>query len=117
MQYLAILYPTTNGGYAVEFPDFPEVLTQGSTLNEAIDMATEALGIGIEEYVKARRDLPVPSTMEQIKEVAAHEMVTAQGIDLDRYPIFQLIRCSIPLCSPMMTDMQYTVCENETYII
>ena len=91
MRYLAVLYPATEGGYAVEFPDFPEALTQGDTLDEAIDMATNALGIVVEEYVKARKNIPEPSTLEQVKAVAAHEMATAHGIDHDREPVFQLI--------------------------
>ncbi|WP_297669018.1 type II toxin-antitoxin system HicB family antitoxin [uncultured Desulfovibrio sp.] len=91
MRYLAVLYPAAEGGYAVEFPDFPEALTQGDTLDEAIDMATDALGIVVEEYAKARRDLPAPSTLEQVKAVAMREMATARGVDHSREPFFQLI--------------------------
>ena len=63
MRSLAVQYPAAEGGYAVEFPSFPEALTQGDTLDEAIDMAAEALGTVVEEYAKARRDLPAPSTL------------------------------------------------------
>ena len=37
-----------DGGYWVEFPDFPGCVTQGDTLDEAYEMATEALGLYLE---------------------------------------------------------------------
>ena len=92
MRYFAVLYPALEGGYAVEFPDFPEALTQGDTLEEAIDMADDALGITIEEYTKAKRDLPEPSTLDMVKTLAAKEMLTAKGLDHNREPLFQLIQ-------------------------
>ncbi len=91
MRYLAVLYPAAEGGYAVEFPDFPEAITQGDTLEEAIGMAADALKIVVEEYARARRELPAPSTLEQVKAVAGREMATARGIDAGREPIFQPI--------------------------
>ncbi len=108
MRYIAILYPAKEGGYAVEFPDFPEALTQGDTLNEAIDMASDVLGIVVEEYAKARRDLPTPSTLEQIKAVAAQEMATGKGIDHNREPFFQLIQAPTIDMTPVKISVSFT---------
>lgn len=108
MRYLSVLYPASEGGYAVEFPDFPEALTQGDTLEDAIDMATDALGIVVEEYAKARRDLPVPSTLEQVKAVAEREMASAPGIDHDREPFFQLIPAPAVDMTPVKISVSFT---------
>ena len=108
MYYLAVLYPAIEGGYTVEFPDFPEALTQGDTLEEAIDMATDALSIVVEEYSKARRDLPTPSTLEQVKAVASHEMSTAKGIDHSREPFFQFFSAPTVDMTPVQISVSFT---------
>ena len=43
MYYFALFLPVQEGGYAVEFPDIPEAFTQGSTLEECMDMARDVL--------------------------------------------------------------------------
>lgn len=45
-------------GYWISFPDFPECLTQGEDLNDAYKMATEALGLCIDERLKNKETLP-----------------------------------------------------------
>ena len=65
--YFAVFMPTKEGGYAVEFPDIPEAFTQGNTLEECITMGADALAIVAEEYAKARKELPPPSTPEKIE--------------------------------------------------
>ena len=47
-------------GFVVTFPDFPEVVTQGSTEEEAMEMAADVLGIAIEHYVDKGEPLPRP---------------------------------------------------------
>lgn len=49
-----------SGGFVVTFPDLPGA-TQGDTIEEAIQMASEALGLSLTEYVERNVDLPVPS--------------------------------------------------------
>jgi predicted RNase H-like HicB family nuclease len=71
--YIAVFMPTKEGMYAVEFPDFPEALTEGEDLDDCMVMAADALAVTVEEYVKARRTLPVPSSLEQVKAWAAGE--------------------------------------------
>ncbi|MBZ4662818.1 MAG: hypothetical protein JG776_500 [Caloramator sp.] len=50
--FSAIFEPGENGGYFVSFPDLPGCITEGSTLEEAIYMAKDALELhlyGMEE--------------------------------------------------------------------
>lgn len=59
--YFAVFFPMEEGGYAVQFPDFPEAFTQGQDFADAMDMAKDVLAVTVEEYIKARRGLPSPS--------------------------------------------------------
>lgn len=43
--YPAIFEPEAVGGYSVSFPDLPGCITEGDTMEEALDMAKDAMGI------------------------------------------------------------------------
>ena len=45
--YPAVFHTAEEGGFWVSFPDFPECLTQGDSMEEAYEMANEALGLTI----------------------------------------------------------------------
>ena len=64
--YFAVFMPTKEGHYAVEFPDIPEAFTQGDTPEECVIMGSDVLAIAVEEYAKARKELPAPSPPEKI---------------------------------------------------
>ncbi len=53
------------GGYVVTFPDVPEAITQGDTLEEAMAMAEEALELALTFYTEKWLDLPVPGTLKR----------------------------------------------------
>lgn len=48
-------------GVTVTFPDFDFIVTQGETLQEALFKSSEALGIGIDDYL-SRGELPPKAT-------------------------------------------------------
>lgn len=90
MYYFAVIYPSEEGTYVVDFPDFPEAFTSGRTLEECMVMGEDVLAVTVEEYVRANRKLPTPSGIEDIRKKAAHEMATAEGLDTSREPLFQM---------------------------
>ena len=49
------------GGYVVTFPDIPEAMTQGDTLDEALEMAQDVLLIAMDFYFEDKRPVPMPS--------------------------------------------------------
>ncbi len=59
--YPAIFTPAQEGGYVVEFPDIPEAITQGDSLEEAREMAADALATALEFYFEDNRAVPMPS--------------------------------------------------------
>ena len=60
-EYLATLLPAKEGGFTVFFRDFPEAMTQGKDMREAMNNAEEALALTVEEYAAAKQGIPVPS--------------------------------------------------------
>ncbi len=47
-------------GYIVAFPDVPEAITHGATLDEALDNAADALEVAFLGRMKDGEDLPSP---------------------------------------------------------
>ena len=56
--YPAIFHNDKKGGYWISFPDFPECMTQGETMEEAYEMAVEAMGLCIDDRLKYEESLP-----------------------------------------------------------
>jgi antitoxin HicB len=63
LQYAAKLTPGSpkEGGYIVTFRDVPEAITEGNTLEEALQYAAEALELALEYYLDERRPAPDPT--------------------------------------------------------
>lgn len=61
--YPAVFHMDEKKGYWISFPDFPECLTQGDTMEEAYRMAAEAVGLCIDERLKCHEQLPKASSM------------------------------------------------------
>lgn len=51
----------TGTGFFVSFQDIPEALTEGQTMDEALEMAKNALETALEFYFEDERAVPMPS--------------------------------------------------------
>lgn len=56
--YPAVFHTAEEGGFWITFPDFPECLTQGGNMQEAYEMAVDALGLCISDIEKEHLALP-----------------------------------------------------------
>jgi len=65
-QYIALIHKDPTSDYGVSFPDFPGCISAGETLDEARDMAAEALSLHIEGMTEDGELLPNPSSLEQV---------------------------------------------------
>ena len=64
--YPAIFHKAEEGGYWISFPDIPECLTEGDTMEQAYKMAVDALGLAISSRYQQKEDIPTPSEPENI---------------------------------------------------
>jgi predicted RNase H-like HicB family nuclease len=64
--YIAIVHKEAKSDFGVSFPDFPGCVTAGQTVDEAKDLAQEALALHINGMVEDGDQLPPPSKLEDI---------------------------------------------------
>ncbi len=64
--YPAIFHRAEEGGFWVEFPDIPECLTQGDDMQQAYEMAVEALGLSLSTMEDAGEDIPVATRPDEV---------------------------------------------------
>lgn len=70
------------GGYSVWFPDLPECHTDGDNLEDAVNMAAEALELVVESYLDNGRVLPEPS-LETPCPKGARELLVSVDVDAE----------------------------------
>lgn len=63
--YPALFHKSEEGGFWISFPDIPECLTEGDDMAQAYEMATDALGLCMEDRIR-EGDIPTPSDPTQI---------------------------------------------------
>jgi predicted RNase H-like HicB family nuclease len=68
MDYIAYLHKDRDSDFGVSFPDFPGCITAGRTLDEARQMAVEALAFHIAGMVEDEEAIPQPSTLDALAE-------------------------------------------------
>ena len=66
MEYIAYLHKDKGSDFGVSFPDFPGCVTAGRTLEEAREMAVEALTLHMAGTIEDGEALPEPSTLDQL---------------------------------------------------
>lgn len=72
MLYLAVIHKDSGSEYGVSFPDFPGCVTAGKTIDEAKDMAGEALALHIQGMFEDGEDLPEPTILEDALQNTAY---------------------------------------------
>ena len=64
--YPAIFHEAEEGGFWVSFPDLPECLTEGDNMQQAYEMAVEALGISLISRKEDREIIPKQTEINKI---------------------------------------------------
>lgn len=65
--YPAIFHKAEEGGFWISFPDIPECLTEGDNMQQAYEMAVEALGLALVNRKEEKEEIPVPSEIDRIQ--------------------------------------------------
>jgi antitoxin HicB len=65
LPYRMVIYPAQEGGYAIEIPELPGCVTQGQTLEEALEMIHDAKVGWLELSLEDGMEIPEPSDNEE----------------------------------------------------
>lgn len=65
--YPAIFHKAEEGGFWISFPDIPECLTEGDDMQQAYEMAVEALGLALIGRKEEGEEIPIPSEIGEIR--------------------------------------------------
>lgn len=65
-QYIGLIHKDADSDFGVSFPDFPGLITAGTSLDDARAMAEEALAFHIEGLVADGDPVPEPSSLEDV---------------------------------------------------
>ncbi|MEG2322812.1 MAG: type II toxin-antitoxin system HicB family antitoxin [Anaerovoracaceae bacterium] len=82
--YPALFHKAEEGGFWVSFPDLPECLTEGDNMDQAYEMAVDALGLVLTTRKAAGDDIPRPTPVDAIQnESSAYAVII--NFDMDEY--------------------------------
>lgn len=65
--YIGVIKKKKDSDYEVIFPDFPTCITAGKTLEEARNMAEEALQFHVDGMLEDDEHVPNPSSLDAVK--------------------------------------------------
>ena len=64
--YPAVFHKAEEGGFWVSFPDIPECMTQGDDMQDAYEMAVDALGLSLRTMEDAGEVIPEASQLDRV---------------------------------------------------
>ena len=67
-EYIAVIHKEKESDYGVLFPDFLGCISSGKTLEEAKNMASEALQFHIDGMLEDKEELPEALSLDAIKD-------------------------------------------------
>jgi len=70
-QYPVLLAPAEEGGYVVTCRDLPELVTQGETVEDALEQAADAMDEVFATYLTEGVDFPQPSKTKRLEHMVA----------------------------------------------
>lgn len=68
MYFPIAIHKDPDSDYGVTVPDLPGCFSAGSTVDEAMLMAPQAISLFLDTLVEDGREIPVPSEIEQLKQ-------------------------------------------------
>ncbi len=83
--YPACFYPAEDGGYTVIVPDLPGCISEGDTLAEALEMATDAASGWILDELESGKPVPPPQNIKDIRLSHPESFVNLVILDMESY--------------------------------
>jgi antitoxin HicB len=104
LPYKVVFYPAKEGGYVVEIPGLPGCISQGETVEEALEMIQDAKKLWLETAIEDNIEIPKPSKgvdeysgkinlrMPKSLHKTLAEKANEEKISLNQYINYQLSR-------------------------
>src|SRR5262249_36986479 len=92
--YIAIVHKDKSSDFGISFPDFPGAVTAAPSLDEAVEMAAEALALHVEGMLAEGEEIPPPSSFEQVR--AAHRDGMPVAVPLKSDALAQRAQVTLP---------------------
>ena len=102
--YIALIHKDADSDYGVSFPDLPGCVTAGSNLDEAREMATEALALHVAGMAEDGEPVPEPALLEAIMRDPEHRDGVAILVPLADGPI-KSIRVNITIPEDALAEI------------
>jgi predicted RNase H-like HicB family nuclease len=102
--YIALIHKEPSSDYGVSFPDLPGLATAGANLDEAREMAAEALALHLEGMAAEGEAIPEPSQLETIMADPANRDGVAVLIPAPGSPP-RIIRVNITLPESVLAEI------------
>lgn len=114
LHYIALLRKDPESDFGVDFPDFPGCVSAGRTLDEARQMAQEALDLHVEGLMEDGEPLPEPSSLESIMEDPVNREAVAFLVEIPERPS-RTVRVNFTLTEAILQRIDaYTRAHNMT---
>lgn len=72
-KYVGLIHKEGASDYGVSFPDFPGVVTAGASLEEARELAEQALASHVEGMIDDGEAVPHPTSLEKVMADTDHQ--------------------------------------------
>lgn len=82
--YPALFHEAEEGGFWVTFPDIPECMTQGEDMQDAYEMAVDALGLSLTTMEEEKENIPAASMPKDIK-LEENSFLVVVEFDMEAY--------------------------------
>ncbi|KKX30232.1 type II toxin-antitoxin system HicB family antitoxin [Rhizobium sp. LC145] len=94
--FIGLIHKDADSDFGVSFPDFPGVVTAGSSLDEARRMAEEALAFHVEGMIEDGEAIPEASSLEGVMADALNREAVAILVTL-KTPTSKAVRINVTL--------------------
>ncbi|WP_431014553.1 type II toxin-antitoxin system HicB family antitoxin [Bradyrhizobium pachyrhizi] len=101
--YIGLIHKDADSDFGVSFPDFPGVVTAGTTLDDARAMAEEALTLHIEGLEEDGEAIPEPSSLTDVMSDPDNKNGVAILVSVRSEP--RIVRVNVTLPSDVLDQI------------
>ncbi|TMJ61268.1 MAG: type II toxin-antitoxin system HicB family antitoxin [Alphaproteobacteria bacterium] len=94
--YIGLIHKDADSHFGVSFPDFPGVITAGTSLDDARAMAEEALTFHIGGLVEDGEAIPEPSALEDVMSDPDNRSAVAILVSVKSEPKVVRVNVTLP---------------------